>query len=123
DTVIAQARHLQAQGYTPITHVLQLAATDFPSNTAGERFIVLVSDGKETCEGDPCAAARALAASGGKLVIHTIGFGVDSAARLQLQCIASATGGTYFAAENAAQLTKVLGQAVTAPMKKVRVES
>jgi hypothetical protein len=122
-TVVSQARHIQAQGYTPITHVLQLAATDFPADTAGERIIILVSDGKETCEGDPCTAARALAAAGAKLVIHTIGFGVDSAARLQLQCIASATGGTYFDAESAAQLAKALGQAVAAPMKKVVVEA
>lgn len=121
--VVSQTRHIQAQGYTPITHVLQLAAADFPSDMVGERIIVLVSDGKETCEGDPCAAAQALVASGVKLVIHTIGFGVDSATRLQLQCIAAATGGTYFDAENAAQLAKALGQAVAAPMKKVAVES
>src|SRR5215813_9223120 len=54
DAVIAQARRIRAQGYTPITHVLQLAAADFPADTTGERIIVLVSDGKETCEGDPC---------------------------------------------------------------------
>jgi hypothetical protein len=122
DAVIAQARRIRAQGYTPITHVLQLAAADFPADTPGERIIVLVSDGKETCEGDPCTAARALAAAGAKLVVHTIGFGVDSAARLQLQCIASATGGTYFDAESAAQLAKAVGQAVAAPVKKVAVE-
>ena len=60
-----------------------------------ERIVVLVSDGKETCEGDPCVTARALAAADTKLVVHTIGFGVDAAARRQLQCIAGMARGTY----------------------------
>ena len=45
------------------------------------RYVALVSDGKETCPGDPCAVAKALAAADAKLVIHTIGFNVDAAAR------------------------------------------
>jgi len=82
-----------AQGYTPIAYSLQEAAKDFPA-VAKERVIVLVSDGKETCQGDPAVAAKALAASG--ITVHTIGFIVDTAARGQLQAIARATGGSYF---------------------------
>jgi hypothetical protein len=79
----------KAQGYTPIAYSLGQAANDFPDD-AKERVIVLVSDGKETCRGDPVVAARALAAKG--ITIHTVGFIVDTAARGQLQ-IARATGG------------------------------
>jgi len=57
--------------------------------------VVLVSDGRETCRADPCVAAKALAAADVKLVVHTIGLGVDAAARSQLQCIASVVRGSY----------------------------
>lgn len=110
--VTAQAKALTPRGWTPITWVLQTAAADFPA-AASERVIVLVSDGKETCDGDPCALARALAAGRPPVVIHTIGFAVDDAARLQLACIAAATGGRTFDAATADQLAAVLATAVT----------
>jgi hypothetical protein len=75
---------------------------------------VLVSDGKETCEGDPCAAAKALADADAKLVIHTIGFNVDAAARFQLQCIAKVARGSYSDASGAADLGARLGEVAAA---------
>jgi Ca-activated chloride channel family protein len=56
--ILAKTQDVKAQGYTPITHVIQLAAADV-GKEPGARAVVLVSDGKETCEGDPCAAAKA----------------------------------------------------------------
>ena len=53
--VTSQANALTAQGYTPITYVLGLAADDL-KGLPGTRTIVLVSDGKETCEGGPLSA-------------------------------------------------------------------
>lgn len=111
-TIETQARGLIARGYTPITTVITKGGEDFPGNFQGERIIVLVSDGKETCPGDPCAAAQALAKKNVKLVIHTVGFGVDEAARSQLECVARVTGGRYFPAESTAELISVLSQAV-----------
>jgi hypothetical protein len=104
---------VKAQGYTPITYVIQLAAADI-AKEPGERVVVLVSDGKETCEGDPCAAAKALAAADAKLVVHTIGFNVDAAARYQLQCVARVARGTYSDATGAADLGAKLGAAAAA---------
>jgi len=116
----SSARGLTARGYTPITRVLELAAKDFISGgKKGEKAIVLVSDGKETCDGDPCATAAALAAAGAELSIHAIGFEVDLAARKQLQCIAKVARGSYADAAGAAQLAAALQQAVAAKMEKV----
>ncbi len=109
--VVAQAQALEARGYTPITLALTAAAQDTKSEESGERVIVLVSDGQETCASDPCVAARALAAADAKLVIHTIGFGVGAAARTQLQCIANVARGSYFDANSAADLSSTLGKA------------
>jgi uncharacterized protein YerC len=118
-SIVSAANQVKAQGYTPITKVITLAASDFPANMTGQRTIVLVSDGKETCEGDPCAAARALRNANVELVIHTIGFGVDDATRFQLKCIADSTGGSYFDAENADELTKAMGIASLKGIQKI----
>ena len=117
--VLSAANQVKAQGYTPITKVITLAASDFPAGMTGQRTIVLVSDGKETCEGDPCTAARALKNANVELVIHTIGFGVDDATRFQLKCIAGSTGGSYFDAESADQLTKAIGIAAATGLQKI----
>jgi hypothetical protein len=113
DAILAKTQAVKAQGYTPITYVIQLAAADI-GKEPGTRSVVLVSDGKETCEGDPCAAARALAAADAKLIIHTIGFNVDTAARYQLQCIARVGRGTYPDASGAADLGAKLGEVAVA---------
>lgn len=109
--IIKQARALQPQGYTPITYSLTLAAQDLASEEAAAHVVVLVSDGKETCESDPCAAAKALADASAKLVVHTVGVGVDAVTRSQLQCIANNARGSYFDANSAAELSKSLGDA------------
>lgn len=108
--IVNKAQALPAQGYTPITHVLGLAAKDFPAGGQGEKIIILVSDGKETCPGDPCATAKALHEVD-KVVIHTVGLGVDAATKSQLECIARAAGGRYFPAGSAEELAKTLAAA------------
>jgi len=102
---------LTAKGWTPIEASLRKAYDDFPSSGEAERVIVLVSDGEETCGGDPCAAAKDLEAKGVKLTVNTIGFSVDTKTREQLKCIANATGGTYSDANNTAELTSGLSKA------------
>lgn len=97
---------LNAIGYTPISQTLRQVAATLPEG--GRNTVVLVSDGEETCGGDPCAVAAELASSGVQLRVHTIGFNVDVATRLQLECIAEVSGGTYFNAEDADELSEVL---------------
>src|SRR6185295_15019366 len=109
--IAATADGAKAQGYTPIAYSLDQAVGDFPAD-AKERVIVLVSDGKETCQGDPLLTAKALAGSG--ITIHTVGFVVDTAARGQLQAIARATGGTYFDAPVGPELADRLKSAFVA---------
>ena len=116
--IIAQARALEPQGYTPITYSLTLAARGLDHEESATRTIVLVSDGKETCQGDPCAAAQALAEADAKLVVHTVGIGVDSVTRSQLQCIARVARGSYYDANSTSELTRALGQAAVKDAEK-----
>lgn len=99
----------QAKGFTPIGRALEEAAAALPPE--GERSIVLVSDGEDTCTPpDPCEVAEQLRADGVDLIINTVGLalGDDEAARDQLQCVAEAGGGEYRDAADAAELAETL---------------
>ncbi|MDG4859298.1 VWA domain-containing protein [Streptomyces sp. T-3] len=89
-----QINSLDGVGFTPIGDTLRTAAADLGSE--GERRIILVSDGEDTCAPpDPCEVARELKAQGVDLVIDTLGFRVDAKAERQLRCIAKVTDGQY----------------------------
>lgn len=96
-------------GQTPIAYSLRQAAKDLPA--AGQRTIVLVSDGEETCSPTPpCEVAKELAGQGIDLHVDTVGFQVNDAARQQLLCIAQETGGHYYDAPDAAVLSTALAR-------------
>jgi Mg-chelatase subunit ChlD len=120
--IIAKVAGIEARGYTPITRSLQLAAQDIGGEPGAERTVVLMSDGRETCKSDPCAAAKALVGADAKLVIHAIGLGVDDAARRQLQCIASVAGGAYFDARSQAELAATFAKAAATKSSEVIVK-
>jgi Ca-activated chloride channel family protein len=99
----------KASGYTPIGQALRTAAAQLPKE--GQRSVVLVSDGEDTCAPpQPCEVAKELHQQGVDLHVHAIGFRVDAKARAQLACIAQSTGGTYHDAADADSLTGVLGR-------------
>ncbi len=104
-------------GQTPISYSLLQAAEDLKSKT-GKKAIILLSDGKETCGGDPCAVSRELKKANIDFRIHVVGFDItESRAQAQLHCIAESTGGTYFDAKDASQLLSSLLSAVKATTK------
>jgi hypothetical protein len=113
DSVVEIVERIKAQGYTPITMVLARAADDL-AGQGSARTIVLVSDGKETCTGDPCLTAKKLAAADADLSIHTIGLGVDAQAQYQLECVARVARGRYFDADSADALIATLREATDA---------
>lgn len=103
--------NLQPKGYTPLAYSLEKSAEDLIAigkEREPERVIVVLSDGEETCGGDPLAVLQALKDKGIKVVVHTIGFNVDDAARKQLQAIAAFSGGKYFDAKDGAKLSESL---------------
>ncbi|RBP48400.1 vWA domain-containing protein [Arenicella xantha] len=95
------------KGKTPIEGALEFVAGQLGSSGA-KTHLVLVSDGVESCGGDPCAAAKAMHQANASMSIHLVGFGVNKKERQQLQCIATEGGGMYADAQSAADLTKAL---------------
>ncbi|WBB77579.1 VWA domain-containing protein [Micromonospora sp. WMMD882] len=103
---------LRPTGFTPVGLALREAARDLGAG-ATTRRIVLITDGEDTCAPpDPCEVARELAAQGTRLVVDTLGLAPDEKVRRQLLCIATATGGTYTAAQSAEQLAGRINQLV-----------
>ena len=103
---------LRPTGQTPIAYALNQAANDFGS-LQSDRTMVLVSDGIESCGGDPVTAAYALRQQG--IVVHLIGFGLGSSAdqdAASLQAIANASGGRYVTAGSAEELKAALAETV-----------
>lgn len=105
--IAARIGSLQPRGKTPISDSLQLAG-DKLTGIEDPTTIVLVSDGIETCEGDPCAVAESLAQSQANLSIHVIGYAVDLKTKTQLQCVADKGRGKYFTADNLGELKTAL---------------
>lgn len=103
---------LRPRGQTPIAFALNEAGRDFDDSYTN-RSIVLVSDGIESCDGNPVLAARNLRENG--IVVHLIGFGMGSAAdedAASLMAIANASGGRYVTAGTAAELKSALEETV-----------
>ena len=104
---IKAIQSIKPMGKTPIANSIQLIA-DKLKDQEDETTIVLVSDGIETCGGDPCAVTKSLKDAGIKFVIHTVGFDVGKKASEQLSCIARVGGGSYFPALSAKDLLETL---------------
>ena len=100
--LITKIKELNPKGKTPITFSVQMTAEKLRA-LEDETTIILVSDGKETCGGDPCALVRKIRQSGVRFVMHVIGFDVTDEERKQLECIAEAGGGMYYSAKNAGE--------------------
>ncbi len=100
------------KGMTPIGASLEQVAQDL-QGAQGDVLVVLVSDGDETCNGDPAQVATRIHADNSKIRFDVIGFNVGPEEwRARLSGIAQGGGGSYFDAKDAAQLVDALQQAV-----------
>jgi Ca-activated chloride channel homolog len=103
-------------GWTPIAASLEAAAQDFAQYdpATNTNVIYLVSDGIETCDGDPVAAARTLHEAEVKAVVNVIGFNLDAEAEQQMRAVAAAGGGEYLAANSYDELNRIFNERYSA---------
>jgi hypothetical protein len=96
-------------GWTPLTLSLQRGAEDFEPPAEGTvNAMVMVTDGLETCGGDPCAAARSIYEGDVRATIHVVGFGLTAEEQGTVSCIAENGGGLNLSAGNATELSTAL---------------
>lgn len=107
---VAKMRFL---GKTPLSESVRQAAEALRYGEASAT-VVLVTDGLETCDADPCALGRELEASGLNFTAHVIGFGLSAEEGAQVACLAEETGGKYLQASDAGALSEALQETVVA---------
>lgn len=97
---------------TAIGASLDLVASDLRA-VQGEKLVILLTDGEETCGGDPAAAIEKLRKSGTTVRVNIVGLAIDDAKLAEtFKHWADAGGGTYFDAQGAAALNDALARAM-----------
>jgi Mg-chelatase subunit ChlD len=97
---------IQASGWTPIAKALEGAALNIESlanvvdSSSVKSYVYVVSDGVETCDGNPVEAAKTLNQSNVKIV-NIIGFDVENKGTTSLKQVAVAGGGEYISVNSA----------------------
>jgi serine/threonine-protein kinase len=99
---------MQALGMTPMSASIQAAANDFTFEPGRKNFIVLISDGEETCGDEPATVVQYLKEIGIDFAIHVIGMDVDAQTAAQLRAISDVAGGVYYDAKSEADLDAAL---------------
>jgi len=100
---------LSPKGKTPISDAVRKSAEELRF-TEEKATVILVSDGLETCNADPCALAKELESQGIDFTVHVVGFDLKGKDISSLQCLAEETGGKYLAADDAAELGDAFGK-------------
>ena len=107
------ALYAGADGKAPIALSLEKVASDLGS-VKGERVVVLVVDGEETCDGDPAAAIARLTRGRANVRVNIVGLAVDDAVlRATFRHWSRAGNGAYFEARDAAGLQRALARALS----------
>ncbi len=106
---------IKPKGKTPLSKAVVMAAEALKYEE-DKATVILISDGIETCNYDPCAVGKSLEANGIDFTTHVIGFDIaDDETRAQLQCLAENTGGRFLTADSAEELADALEQVSKAP--------
>jgi len=109
DALREQVANYAPVGWTPIGLSLERAVADFPAaSETVTNAIILVTDGLETCDSDPCAIATALKESDAAVTVYVVGLGLDEEELRITGCIAENTGGQIVGAQNAGELSAAL---------------
>ena len=112
----AKLRTLKAQGNTPITYSLQQSAKDFPLDKSSRNVLLLITDGVESCKGDPCATSLELQRKRIFLKPFVIGIGAEKDFGRSLECL-----GRYYNAAEVKTFRTVLNDVIAQTLAKTTV--
>jgi Ca-activated chloride channel family protein len=116
DKVKSRIKSIEAKGTTPIARSLEAAAEDFPDQKS-RNIIILITDGLEACDNDPCVIAKKLKDKGVKVTPFVIGLGMDLSYLEKFNCI-----GEYADAETKDAFRNVLNNVVSKALLNTTVQ-
>jgi Ca-activated chloride channel homolog len=112
--IITKIEEIKPKGVTPITYSLLQAAKDFPTAEGYRNILILITDGIESCNADPCATSIELQRKGVFLRPFVIGLGISGGK--VLECM-----GQYIDSQNATTFNNVLNESVKTTFSKTTV--
>lgn len=104
--ILNKIKTIRAKGTTPIARSLEQAASDFPDKNS-RNVIILITDGVEACDDEPCVIADKLRAKGITISPFVIGLGMDMSYLSHFDCY-----GNYKSAEDPMAFEAVLKNVV-----------
>jgi Ca-activated chloride channel homolog len=114
NSIITKIQEIKPKGVTPITYSLLQAANDFPLNPGYRNVLILITDGIESCNADPCAASVELQRKGVFLRPFVIGLGISGGK--VLDCV-----GQYIDSQNSTTFNEVLNETIKTTFSKTTV--
>ncbi|MGQ0456730.1 MAG: vWA domain-containing protein [Hyphomicrobium sp.] len=114
DMLLAEIAGIDPRGRTPLTQSVVNAAEALAYRER-EAVIVLLTDGEETCGGDPCKAAAVFKKAAKNLTIHVIGYRTETEGYFTARCMADLTGGQYLSVGSEEELVRALRQTLGCP--------
>ncbi len=105
DSFNDSVKKVEARGWTPLAGAIAQAAIDH-ADTTEDITLYIISDGEETCGGDPVKEAQLFAECSPDRHVNVIGFQVDRKAESQLQAVAKAGNGSYLGADTLDEMTQ-----------------
>ncbi len=116
DRIKGKIRGVVPKGTTPIARSLEASAGDFPDRNA-RNVIILITDGIEACDNDPCIIADKLRAKGISIRPFVIGLGIDMEYLNHFDCI-----GTYLDANSKSSFANVLSTVINSALISTTVQ-
>jgi Ca-activated chloride channel family protein len=107
---------IDPKGVTPIAYSLEQATKDFPEDRNYRNLIIMITDGLESCKGDPCAIALGLQKKGILLKPYIIGLGVGKDFTQAFSCM-----GKAYDARSSADFKNLLGSVIRQTLGKTTI--
>lgn len=114
--IINTLMQLKPKGNTPIAYSLSQSANDFPEDGNYRNIIIIITDGLESCGGDPCEVSLALQKKKIFLKPFVIGIGMSKEYETQFGCL-----GQFFDAKDISSFREVLNIALKQTLEKTTV--
>lgn len=108
----SKLRSIKPKGITPIAYSIEKAALDFGEVNTGKNILILITDGEEACEGDPCKVSIALQKNNIVLKPFVIGMSLSKTGVDNFNCIGK-TVNTNSAKEFREQLKRLVEEAIS----------
>jgi Ca-activated chloride channel family protein len=113
--ILSTVDNLKPRGDTPLVYSVRQTPADLKAVGGGS--VIVITDGQETCHGDPAKAADELKAAGTPVTLNIVGFTLKGKEKEDVERLmrpfAEATGGHYYYAENGEALARALMIAAT----------